>query len=149
MLTTAPYPSVPFPRRGQGKSLLHSRFLPPPGEGCPKDRKGGCFKYLLLQLVHSFKNLMDSTSKCNTAGGIDGELAYTVFAPTNHPPTERERNQIYAFLQEDVSHSRIAMILRKDTSTISREGIAFVMKRLTTGHEKRLHSSRLMIYFIN
>jgi hypothetical protein len=25
---------------GQGKSLLHNRFLPPLGEGWPKDRKG-------------------------------------------------------------------------------------------------------------
>jgi hypothetical protein len=38
--TSAPYPSVPFPRWGQGNSLRHSIILPPPGEGCPKDRKG-------------------------------------------------------------------------------------------------------------
>ena len=35
--------------------------------------------------------------------------------------TEGERNQIYAFLQEDVSLRRIAVILRRDTSTIGRE----------------------------
>ena len=35
--------------------------------------------------------------------------------------TEGERNQIYAFLQEDVSLRRIAVILRRDSSTIGRE----------------------------
>ncbi len=35
--------------------------------------------------------------------------------------TEGERNQIYALLQEDVSHGRIAMILGRDISTIGRE----------------------------
>ena len=35
--------------------------------------------------------------------------------------TEGERNQIYALLQEDVSHGRIAMILVRDISTIGRE----------------------------
>ena len=44
--------------------------------------------------------------------------------------TEGERNQIYALLQEVVSHCRIAVILRKDTSMVSREEIAIVMERL-------------------
>ena len=35
--------------------------------------------------------------------------------------TEGEHNQIYALLQEDVSLRRIAVILRKDPSTIGRE----------------------------
>ena len=35
--------------------------------------------------------------------------------------TEGERNQIYALLQEDVTQSKIAMILIRDSSTISRE----------------------------
>ena len=35
--------------------------------------------------------------------------------------TEGERNQIYALLQEDVSQCRIAMILRRDSTTIGRE----------------------------
>ena len=44
--------------------------------------------------------------------------------------TEGESNQIYALLQEDVSYSRIAVILRRDTSMISREERVFAMKRL-------------------
>ena len=35
--------------------------------------------------------------------------------------TEGKRNQIYALLQEDVSLRRIAVILRRDSSTIGRE----------------------------
>ena len=35
--------------------------------------------------------------------------------------TEGERNQIYTLLQEDVSLRRIAMILRRDSSTIGRK----------------------------
>ena len=78
--------------------------------------------------------MVDSTPKCNTVGGIDGELAYTVFALTYYlllkestmgmlysQLTEGERNQIYALLQEDVSQCRIAMILGRDFSTIGRE----------------------------
>ena len=52
--------------------------------------------------------------------------------------TEGERNQIYALLQEDVSQYRIAVILRKDTSMISREEIAFVMERLNHRQQKML-----------
>ena len=51
--------------------------------------------------------------------------------------TEGERNQIYALLQEDVSHCRIAVILRKDTFMISGE-IAFVMERLNHRPRKML-----------
>ena len=35
--------------------------------------------------------------------------------------TERERNQIYALFQEDVSLRRIAVIMGRDSSTIVRE----------------------------
>ena len=52
--------------------------------------------------------------------------------------TEGERNQIYALLQEDVSLRRIAVILGKDTSTISREELAFVMVRLNHRPRKTL-----------
>jgi len=44
--------------------------------------------------------------------------------------TEGESNQIYALLKEDVCLRRIAVILRRDPSTIGREEIAFVKKRL-------------------
>ena len=78
--------------------------------------------------------MVDSTPKCNTEGGIDGESAHTVFAPTNHPLlkesttgmlysqlTEGKRNQIYALKQEDISLRRIAVILGRDVSTIGRD----------------------------
>ncbi|MFA6471481.1 MAG: alpha-L-rhamnosidase C-terminal domain-containing protein [Candidatus Latescibacterota bacterium] len=55
--------------------------------------------------------MADSTPKCNTAGGINYKLAYTIFAPTNHPQlkesileifysklTKGERNLIYILL---------------------------------------------------
>jgi IS30 family transposase len=55
-----------------------------------------------------------------------------------HQLTEGERNQIYALLQEDVSLRRIAVILRRDSSTVLREEIAFVMERLNHRPRKTL-----------
>ena len=37
---------------------------------------------------HTLLTVVDSTPKCNTVGEKDGELAYIVFASTNHPPTQ-------------------------------------------------------------
>ena len=51
---TAPYPSVPFPRRGQGKSQCPNLFLPPFGEGYPKDRKGAKKGCRLLTELYDF-----------------------------------------------------------------------------------------------
>lgn len=54
LFTTAPYPSVPFPLRGKGKSLCPNLFLPPLGEGCPKDRKGAKKVCRLLTELYDF-----------------------------------------------------------------------------------------------